>query len=128
MSERKGITSTDSVHAGDDKRQAYDSVPTPIVQTATYTFADTAEIVAYTEGRHANEDRGEYGRYGNPTVRALEKRLAALEGTEDAAVFASGMAAVTTTLFALVRGGQHVVLFRDCYRRTLSTITRAASW
>jgi cystathionine gamma-synthase len=123
MSERKGITSTDSVHAGDDKQQAYDSVPTPIVQTATYTFADTAEIVAYTEGRHANEERGEYGRYGNPTVRALEKRLAALEGTEDAAVFASGMAAVTTSLFALVRGGQHVVLFRDCYRRTLEFVT-----
>jgi cystathionine gamma-synthase len=123
MSERKGITSTDAVHAGDDKHQAFDAVSTPIVQTATYTFADTAEIVAYTEGRHANEDRGEYGRYGNPTVRALERRLAALEGTEDAAVFASGMAAVTTTLFALVRAGQHVVLFRDCYRRTLEFVT-----
>ena len=123
MSERQGITSTDAVHAGDDKRQAFDAVPTPIVQTATYTFADTAEIVAYTEGRHPNEDRGEYGRYGNPTVRALENRLAALEGTEDAAVFSSGMAAVTTALFALVRGGQHVVLFRDCYRRTLEFVT-----
>jgi cystathionine gamma-synthase len=123
MSERKTITSTDCVHAGDDKRKAFDAVPTPIVQTATYTFADTAEIVAYTEGRHPNEDRGEYGRYGNPTVRALERRLAALEGTEDAAVFVSGMAAVTTTLFALVRAGQHVVLFRDCYRRTLEFVT-----
>jgi cystathionine gamma-synthase len=123
MSERKGITSTEAVHAGDDKRKPYDAIPTPIVQTATYAFADTAEIVAYTEGRHPNEDRGEYGRYGNPTVRALEKRLAALEGTEDAAVFSSGMAAATTTLFALVRAGQHVVLFRDCYRRTLEFVT-----
>ena len=123
MSNPKGITSTDSVHAGDDKRKPYDALPTPIVQTATYAFADTAEIVAYTEGRHPDEDRGEYGRYGNPTVRALEKRLAALEGTEEAAVFASGMAAVTTTLFALVRAGQHVVLFRDCYRRTLEFVT-----
>lgn len=123
MSERKGITSTDSVHAGDDRRQAFDALPTPIVQTATYSFADTAEIVAYTEGRHPNQERGEYGRYGNPTVRAVEKRLAALEGTEDSAFFASGMAAVTTTLFALLRGGQHVVLFRDCYRRTLEFVT-----
>jgi cystathionine gamma-synthase len=123
MSERKGITSTEAVHAGDDKQKPYDSLPTPIVQTATYAFADTAEIVAYTEGRHPNQDRGEYGRYGNPTVRALEKRLAALEGTEDAAVFASGMAAVTTSLFALVRAGQHVVLFRDCYRRTLEFVS-----
>jgi cystathionine gamma-synthase len=123
MSERKGITSTHSVHAGDDRRKAFDALPTPIVQTATYSFADTAEIIAYTEGRHPNEDRGEYGRYGNPTVRAVEKRLAALEGTEDAVLFASGMAAVTTTLFALLRGGQHVVLFRDCYRRTLEFVT-----
>jgi cystathionine gamma-synthase len=123
MSGRKGLTSTDAVHAGDDKRKAYDAVTTPIVQTATYAFVDTAEIVAYTAGTHPNVDRGEYGRYGNPTVQALEKRLAALEGTEDAAVFASGMAAVTTTLFALVRAGQHVVLFRDCYRRTLEFVT-----
>ena len=123
MSDRKWITSTDAVHAGDDKQKAFDSLPPPIVQTATYAFTNTAEIVAYTEGRHPNEDRGEYGRYGNPTVRALEKRLAALEGAEDAAVFASGMAAVTTTLFAVVRAGQHVVLFRDCYRRTLEFVT-----
>ncbi|MDP9034261.1 MAG: aminotransferase class I/II-fold pyridoxal phosphate-dependent enzyme [Myxococcota bacterium] len=123
MSERKGITSTDAVYAGEDKRKAYDSLPMPIVQTATYSFADTAEIIAYTEGRHPNGERGEYGRYGNPTVRAVEKRLAALEGTEDAAFFASGMAAVTTTVLAMVRGGQHVVLFRDCYRMTLEFVT-----
>ncbi|HZU84570.1 MAG TPA: aminotransferase class I/II-fold pyridoxal phosphate-dependent enzyme [Polyangiaceae bacterium] len=123
MSERRGITSTEAVHAGDDKLKPFDAVPMPIVQTATYAFADTAEIVAYTEGRHPDAERGEYGRYGNPTVRAVERRLAALEGTEDAALFASGMSAVTTTLFALLRGGQHVVLFRDCYRRTLEFVT-----
>jgi cystathionine gamma-synthase len=123
MSERRGIQSTDAVHAGDDKRKPFDAVPMPIVQTETYDFADTAEIVAYTEGRHPTEDRGEYGRYGNPTVRAVEKRLAALEGTEDAALFSSGMAAMTTTLLSLLRGGQHVILFRDCYRRSLEFVT-----
>ncbi|HEY4013421.1 MAG TPA: aminotransferase class I/II-fold pyridoxal phosphate-dependent enzyme [Polyangiaceae bacterium] len=123
MSVHERITSTDAVHAGDDKQKPYDALPTPIVQTATYSFANTAEIVAYTEGNHANEERGEYGRYDNPTVRALEKRLAALEGTDDAVVFSSGMAAVTTTLFASVRAGQHVILFRDCYRRTLEFVT-----
>jgi cystathionine gamma-synthase len=123
MSERKGISSTDCVHAGDDKHKAFDAVPAPIAQTSTYTFADTAEIVAFTEGKHPNADRGEYGRYGNPTVQAVEKRLAALEGTEDAACFSSGMAAVTTTVLALTRGGQHVVLFRDCYRMTLEFVT-----
>jgi cystathionine gamma-synthase len=123
MSKRKTITSTDAVHAGDDKHKTHDAIPMPIVQTATYSFADTAEIVAYTGGHHSDAERGEYGRYGNPTVRAVENRLAALEGTEDAAFFSSGMAAVTTSMLALVRAGQHVVLFRDCYRMTLEFVT-----
>lgn len=117
------ITSTEAVHAGEPRAKPYDAVPTPIVQTATYTFKDSAEIAAFTGGDHPDPDRGEYGRYGNPTVRGVEQRLAALEGTEDAALFASGMAALTTTVLALVRTGQHVVLFRDCYRMTLEFTT-----
>lgn len=122
MSDPK-VTSTQTVHAGESRTKPYDAVPTPIVQTATYTFEDSAEITAFTSGDHPDPDRGEYGRYGNPTVRAVEQRLAALEGTEDAALFASGMAALTTTVLALVRAGQHVVLFRDCYRMTLEFTT-----
>ncbi len=123
MTERKSINATDAVHAGDPRQKSYDSIPMPVVQTATYAFADTAELVAFTQGSHPTEDRGEYGRYGNPTVRAVERRLCALEGTEDAVLFASGMAAVTTTLLALLKSGQHVVLFQDCYRRTLEFVT-----
>jgi cystathionine gamma-synthase len=123
MSERKAITSTDSVHTGDERRKAYDAVPMSIVQTSTYVFADTAEIVAHTEGRHPDGERGEYGRYGNPTVRAVEKRLAALEGTEDAALFSTGMGATTTSALALTKAGSHVVLFQDCYRMTLEFVT-----
>jgi cystathionine gamma-synthase len=123
MSERKTVTSTDSVHTGDERRKAYDSVPMSVVHTSTYSFADTAEIVAHTEGRHPEGERGEYGRYGNPTVRAVERRLAALEGTEDAALFSSGMAAMTTSTLALTKAGAHVVLFQDCYRMTLEFVT-----
>jgi cystathionine gamma-synthase len=123
MNGPRGSSSTEAVHAGESHPNAYDAVSMPIVQTATYTFADTAEVRAYTSGTHENADRGEYGRYGNPTVRAVEARLAALERTADALLLSSGMAAVTTTLLALVRAGQHVILFRDCYRRTLEFVT-----
>ena len=63
-------------------------------------------------------DRTEYGRYGNPTVRATEQRLAALEGAGDAILFSSGMAAITTTLLAMLPTNSHIIITADCYRRT----------
>jgi cystathionine gamma-synthase len=111
---------TPAVHSGEPARFAHDALTLPIIQTATYTFEDTAELVAYMEG---HKEREEYGRYGNPTVRVLEERIAALEGAEDAAVFGSGMAAVTSAILALVGQGAHVVLFNDCYRRTRQFVT-----
>ncbi len=113
----KPPTSTDAVHAGDTRAKAYDSVPTPVVQTSTFTFESSAAIARFTNGDDPSE-REEYGRYGNPTTRAVEKRLAQLEGTEDAIVVASGMAAMTTTILAMVRAGQHIVYVRDGYRMT----------
>src|SRR5262249_11203144 len=59
-----------------------------------------------------------YGRYGNPTQRIGETKLAALEGAGDCLLFASGMAAMTTTLFAMLSRGTHVVVTDDSYRRT----------
>jgi cystathionine gamma-synthase len=120
------VTSTTTVHAGDDHTKPYDAVPSPIVQTSTYTFANTAAIVAFTSGEASAGappastlwEREEYGRYGNPTVRAVERRLSALEGTDDAILFASGMAAISTAILALVRAGQHIVYVRDGYRMT----------
>jgi cystathionine gamma-synthase len=109
-----------AVHGGEPKKYAHDSLTLPIVQTATYSFKDTAELVAYMEG---HKEREEYGRYGNPTVRVLEERIAALESAEDAAVFSSGMAAITSAIFGLVGQGGHIVLFSDCYRRTRQFVT-----
>jgi cystathionine gamma-synthase len=107
--------STLAVHGGEERSKAHDAVTTPIVCSATYAFRDTAEIVRYFEG---DLEREEYGRYGNPTVRAAERKIAALEGAEDCALFATGMAAVTTALFELLKSGDHVILTSDCYRRT----------
>lgn len=108
-------SSTKAVRAGQPRKDALDAVTTPIACTATYAFGSTDEINAHFEGRIT---RDEYGRYGNPTVRAAEAKLAALDGAELACAFGSGMAAVTTTLFALLKAGDHVVLTSDCYRRT----------
>jgi cystathionine gamma-synthase len=119
-SDRTPRAATAAVHAGEARERASGALTEPIVQTATYTFPNTQALVDYMEGRTVRE---EYGRYGNPTVRTTEQKMAALEGTEDALAFASGMAAVTTALLALVKSGSHVVLFADCYRRTRQFVT-----
>jgi cystathionine gamma-synthase len=107
--------STRAVHAGERDRPASSAVTTPIFQTSTYWFEDSEEVRAYQEGR---KPRDEYGRYGNPTWRAVERKLADLEGADDAVLFASGMCATTTTFLALLPKNGHLVTTSDCYRRT----------
>lgn len=112
--------STLAVHGGEARSYPFDALTHPIAQTATYSFRNTAELVSYMEGRL---EREEYGRYGNPSVRTVEQKVAALEGVEDAVAFSSGMAAMTSAILALVKGDSHVVLFADCYRRTRQFVT-----
>lgn len=111
--------STMAVHGGENngrlRQGVADSLTTPIVQTSTYTFKDTAELIAYQEGRHGSF---EYGRYGNPTARVVEEKIMALEGAEDCLLSSSGMCSATTMLLALVPAGGHIVTTTDCYRRT----------
>jgi cystathionine gamma-synthase len=114
---------TEAVHAGAPRARPDHSLALPIAQTATYTFRDSADLERYQHGNDPEVDRQEYGRYGNPTVREVEKRLAALEGADEALLFSSGMAAITTALLALVKAGDHVVLFRDVYRMTRRFVT-----
>jgi cystathionine gamma-synthase len=115
--------STDAVHAGINPQRPHNALAPGVAQTATYTFRSTADLEQYMRGEDSDPEREEYGRYGNPTVRELELRVAALEGTDNAAAFSTGMAAITSTLFALLKEGDHVVLFRDCYRRTRQFVT-----
>lgn len=113
-------SSTRAIHGGAPRRKAFNSLTTPVVQTATYTFADTQALVDFMQAKTWGDgvDNEEYGRYGNPTVAAVERRLAALDSGEDAALFASGMNAVTSVLLASLSTGTHVVMTDDCYRRT----------
>jgi cystathionine gamma-synthase len=110
-----------AVHGGERRPKLGNALATPIVQTATYTFADTAELRDHFERRI---EREEYGRYGNPTQSIAEQKLAELEGAEDCLLFASGMAAITTTLFAVLSHGSHVVVTDDSYRRTRQFLTQ----
>lgn len=113
--------STLAVHGGEPRPKLGNSLATPIVQTATYTFSGTAEL--HDHFQHKIE-REEYGRYGNPTQRIAEQKLAALEGAEDCLLFSSGMAAVTTALYAVLSHNSHVVVTDDSYRRTRQFLTQ----
>lgn len=112
--------STQAVHAGEERRKPYGALTTPIIQTSTYTFRDSAEILDFMrrKAEGAASVRDEYGRYSNPTQSAAERKLAALEGGERALLFASGMTAITTTMAALLSSGDHLVMVEDCYHRT----------
>ena len=108
--------STMSVHAGEPRQKPAHALTTPIVQTATYTWANSQELKDYFDGKIG--ERIDYGRYGNPTQKIAESKLAALEGAADGLLFASGMGAMTTVLYALLSHGTHVVVTDDSYRRT----------
>jgi cystathionine gamma-synthase len=117
--------STQVVHAGEKRLKPHHALTTPIYQTSTYTFENTADMVDFMEAKLWGDetDRDEYGRYGNPTIAAVEAKLAELDGGEAACLFSSGMAAITTTLLSLLSAGSHVIFTDDCYRRTRQFVT-----
>jgi len=108
--------STRAIHAGEPRRKYADSLTTPIIQTSTFTFRSSKAIEDYTK---KGKEHFEYGRYGNPTAKIAERRLADLEGAEDCVVFSSGMSAITTTILSLVQSGDHIVITDDSYKKTL---------
>jgi cystathionine gamma-synthase len=117
--------STRVVHAGEARVKPHHALTTPIVQTSTFTFDDTRDLISYHEARlNGGTERVEYGRYGNPTVLAVEQKLADLDGGQAALLFSSGMAAVTVSLLSLLSSGAHVVMTDDCYRRTRQFVTQ----
>jgi len=103
------------VHAGQDPDASTGSVSVPIHQTSTFVFKSAEQGAA----RFAGKEEGYiYTRWGNPTVRALEKNVAELEGGEDARACASGMAAIHATVASLVRKGDHVIAPDSLYSGT----------
>ncbi|CAN8299971.1 unnamed protein product [Cochlearia groenlandica] len=105
------------VHAGERLGRGIvsSSIPTLIVNTTTYFYNNTSELIDSKEKRIVCD---EYTRYGNPTTMVLEEKISALEGAESTLVMASGMCATTVLLLALVPKNGHIVTTRDCYKET----------
>ncbi len=108
-------TRTKLVHEG-SRRSQYGEMAEAIFLTQGFVYPDAE--AAEARFLKAGEDEFIYARYGNPTTRMFEERIAALEGTEDAFATASGMAAVSGALMSCLRAGDHVVssraLFGSC--------------
>ena len=110
--------STTAVHAG-ELAPSQGEVVTPIYQTSTFYFP-TQDPLTW-EGK-VPEGSYIYTRWGNPTIRATEDKLAALEGAERGLLFSSGMAAITSTILSSVGKGDHLVSVEDIYGGTYSFI------
>lgn len=105
--------STRSVHGG--RKEGEGPLSPPILQTSTFEFANHEAML---EAFEARERGAVYTRYTNPTLEECERRLADLEGTEDAWVFGSGMAAITSTVLSQVSAGDRVLAQRELYGGT----------
>lgn len=112
LASRRDELSTLCVHAGEPKDPQTGALDVPIVMSSAFGFASAEEAAGAFRG---DNDAYIYGRWENPTVRALEEKVAALEGAEDACVTASGMAAIAGALMSLVGAGGHVVAPRSMY-------------
>jgi cystathionine beta-lyase/cystathionine gamma-synthase len=111
---RQGF-STRAIHTGEAPPGVNGPVVPPIVQSATFTFADANELKEWAEGRSKADI---YTRYGNPTLRLAGEKLAELEEADAALVTASGMAAISSALLACVKAGEEIVATRSLYGGT----------
>jgi cystathionine beta-lyase/cystathionine gamma-synthase len=101
-----------AIHAGEAKPGRNGPVAPAIERSANFVFADTAEMKRWAEGKSKAYI---YTRYGNPTLAIAEAKLAALEGAEAAIVTASGMAAISSALFAVLQSGDELIATRQLY-------------
>jgi len=115
MRVRKLSDSTLAIHAGEEKFGVAGPVGTAIARTSTFTFADTEQMKQWAEGKGSHFI---YTRYGNPTLAVAEKKIAALEGAEDALVTASGMAAISSALLGVLQAGDELIATLSLYGGT----------
>lgn len=107
-------------HLGEDRENYYQAVSAPIILSSNFCFRSVNEM--RTKLEHELETPF-YTRGYNPTVAILRKKIAALEKTEDALVFASGSAAIAAAVMSVVKGGDHVVCVQKPYSWTNTLIS-----
>ncbi len=106
---------TASVWAGETEPFAEGAITPPVFNTVTYSYHDLDQWQHVATGK---EDGHIYSRNTNPTVQVLEEKIRVLEGAEAATAFATGMAAISNTLFSLLSPGKRVVSIKDTYGGT----------
>ncbi len=112
MINKKQKFGTRAVHAGQKPDPLTGALVTPIYQNSTFVFSDVAQGAA----RFAGQEEGYiYSRLGNPTQAVLEAKMADLENGEAALAFASGMAAMTAAVMAVVESGHHIIVDKTIY-------------
>jgi len=111
---------TRAIHYGQTPDSKTRAVSQPIVPAVAYSFESAEDAAAVVTGE---KEGFYYGRYGNPTTRVLEKKIAALEGAEDALGVSSGMAAISISLLAFLNKGDHVIVTKDIYGGTHKFLT-----
>lgn len=109
MPSHKHRPETEAVRGGTSLHKKHGPLATPIYQTSTFEVSDNNEQLRVTGSDSY------YTRYGNPTSTVAESAIAELEGADAALLFASGMCAISTSIFGLVKSGDHIVSQRDIY-------------
>jgi methionine-gamma-lyase len=115
---------TRAVHSGEDRHGQAVPLTTPIAQTSVFVVPSVEELRRYAQGKH---DIYLYSRYGNPTITAVEEKLAALEGAEAAVVTSSGMAAQLVAALVTCQAGDELVSMLDIYGGTAKMFERVLS-
>lgn len=110
QNQKFGISTT-LIH-GEIKDKSYRSVVYPIYQTSTFAVEKSDDYQKFID---EVEDFYIYSRYGNPTIREVERRLALVENADDAILFSSGMSAITTTVLSFVESGDEIISLSSIY-------------
>jgi methionine-gamma-lyase len=110
-----------SVHAGEDRHGRNAPLTTEIQQTAVFALKNTEQLRRYAAG---DPDVFLYTRYGNPTIRAAEEKIAALENGEDCILTASGLSAELAVALTLCKAGDEIVSMLDIYGGTTKLFSK----